>query len=248
MFSDSANIFLLASLTAVATGVGALPFLFLKDFSKSQMAVANAVAAGLMLSASFSLLAEGTNFSAWKTLLGALLGLLMVVEAHRVLLKQKGASYSIAGLPQADFKKILLIVGIMTVHSAAEGVSVGVSFGDTVEFGVLITLAIALHNIPEGLAIALILIPRGISVWKSAGWAVFTSLPQPLLAVPAFLLVTFFQPFLPIGLGLAAGAMIWMTFEELVPEALEGGSRSLVSVTMTLAILSFVLFQLVLNH
>ena len=151
-------------------------------------------------------------------------------------------------ISQADFRKILLILGVMTVHSAAEGVSVGVSFGDTTEFGVLVTLAIAIHNIPEGLAIALILIPRGISVWRSAGWAVFTSLPQPLLAVPAFLAVVYFTPFLPIGLGLAAGAMIWMTFEELVPEALEDGSRSLVAFTITLAILSFIFFQMALSH
>ncbi|MFB6249459.1 MAG: ZIP family metal transporter, partial [Salinibacter sp.] len=54
-----------------------------------------------------------------------------------------------------------------------------------------------------------------------AGWSIFTSLPQPLMALPAFLFVLVFEPFLPIGLGLAAGAMIWMVFAELVPDALE---------------------------
>ena len=178
MFPEPLTVFFLASLTAVATGLGALPFLMAKSFSKQQISLANALAAGLMLSASFALLYEGADFSVWKTLLGAVLGLLLVVFGHKFLENQDGDGYAIAGLPQADFKKILLILGIMTVHSAAEGVSVGVSFGDTLEFGTLITLAIALHNIPEGLAIALILIPRGVGVWRAAGWAVFTSLPD----------------------------------------------------------------------
>ncbi len=248
MFQESVDVFLLACITAIATGLGVLPFLFVEKLSKRQMAIANSLAAALMLSASFSLLDEGAEFSSWKTILGAVLGLMLVVLGNRILMKSGGADQTIEGVSQADFKKILFILGIMTVHSAAEGISVGVSFGNTVEFGVLVTVAIALHNIPEGLAIALILIPRGVSIWKSAAWAVFTSLPQPLLAVPAFLLMIVFKPFLPIGLGLAAGAMIWMTFEELVPEALEQGSRSLVAITMTLGVLSFVFFQLALSH
>ena len=103
-----------------------------------------------------------------------------------------------------------MIVGVMTVHSFTEGVGVGVAFGDGQALGVLIATAIAVHNIPEGLAISLVLVPRGITVLRAAGWSVFSSLPQPLMAVPAFLLVEWFRPVLPIGLGFAGGAMVWM--------------------------------------
>jgi zinc transporter ZupT len=123
-----------------------------------------------------------------------------------------------------------------------------VSFGGKDELGAIMTVAIAIHNIPEGLAIALVMIPRGIPLLTTAGWAVFSSLPQPLLAVPAFLLVSFFEPILPVGLGLAAGAMIWMVFEELVPDALEQGEGSVVSTTLVLSMISFVLFQVALGH
>ena len=109
----------------------------------------------------------------------------------------------------------------MTVHSAAEGVAVGAAFADGATLGLLIAVAIAVHNIPEGLAISLVLVPRGASVRAAAGWSIFSSLPQPLLAVPAFLFVDTFESILPAALGFAAGAMVWMVIRELLPEALE---------------------------
>ena len=96
--------------------------------------------------------------------------------------------------------------------------------------GLLITVAIAIHNIPEGLAISLVLVPRGTSVRAAAGWSIFSSLPQPLLAVPAFLFVNAFSSILPIGLGFAAGAMVWMVVGELLPEALAAAPRRVVAV------------------
>jgi zinc transporter ZupT len=72
----------------------------------------------------------------------------------------------------------------------------------------LIAIAIAVHNIPEGLAISLVLVPRGASVRSAAGWSIFSSLPQPLLAVPAYLFVEAFVGTLPAALGFAAGAMV----------------------------------------
>ena len=108
--------------------------------------------------------------------------------------------------------KALVIVAVMTVHSASEGVGVGVSYGGGERLGVLITIAIAVHNIPEGLAISLVLVPRGARVRSAAWWSVFSSLPQPLIAPFAFLFVESFKPVLPAGLGFAAGAMIWMVW------------------------------------
>jgi zinc transporter ZupT len=110
-----------------------------------------------------------------------------------------------------------------------------VSFAGSEGLGAFITTAIALHNVPEGLAIALVLVPRGTPVWKAAAWAVFTSLPQPLMAVPSFLFVEWARPLLPVGLGFAAGAMLWMVFAELVPDALERASARSVGAAVVLA-------------
>ena len=108
-------------------------------------------------------------------------------------------------------------------------------------------LAIAVHNIPEGLAISLVLVPRGVGWFRAALWSIFSSLPQPLMAVPAFLFVDAFRPLLPYGLGFAAGAMIWMVFSELMPDALEEASSNLITVVVTLSVVAMIAFQVLIR-
>jgi zinc transporter ZupT len=87
-----------------------------------------------------------------------------------------------------------------------------------------------------------------VSVARAGFWSIFSSLPQPLIAVPAFVLVTWFEPVLPLGLGLAAGAMIWMVVAELLPESYEGASsKSLVGTTVTVAVAVMVVLQWLLE-
>ncbi|GAA6757644.1 ZIP family metal transporter [Thermus oshimai] len=238
------TVFLYALLTAAATGLGALPFLFTRAVAQEHLGLANAAAAGLMLSASFGLVYEGVGYSLGRTLLGVLLGLGFILLAHRYL---QGREVSFGELSGLDARKALMVVGIMTLHSFAEGVGVGVSFGGGEALGVFITLAIAVHNIPEGLAISLVLVPRGVSVLMAAFWSVFSSLPQPLMAVPAFLFVELFRPALPVGLGFAAGAMIWMAVAEILPDALKEARAEGVATVLTLSVALMVAFQVLIG-
>lgn len=88
------------------------------------------------------------------------------------------------------------------------------------------------------------LVPRGTPVWKAALWAIFTSLPQPLMAAPAFIFVEWFRPMLPAELGLAAGAMIWMAFAELTPDALKKSTPASAAAVIVLAFTAMMFFQL----
>jgi zinc transporter, ZIP family len=240
------QVFLFALLTAVATGLGALPFIFVKNLTRRWLGASNAVAAGLMLAASFGLLYEGVDYGLLRTLLGALTGLVFIVVVRKILQRDEHPAV-FAQMNDMDARKALLIVGVMTLHSFTEGVGVGVSFGGGIGLGLFITLAIAVHNIPEGLAISLVLVPRGVGWSRAALWSVFSSLPQPLMAVPAFVFVETFRPLLPYGLGFAAGAMIWMVFSELIPDALEEASGNLVGIIITLSVLAMVAFQMLIR-
>lgn len=242
LFSDETKVFFYASLTAVATGAGALPFFFFRDLTRRWLGISNAVASGLMLAASFGLIYEGNEMDLWMTFWGIIVGLLFIILSQK-LLDRYNHKVTLKDLDSADSSKILLIIGIMTLHSFTEGVSVGVSFSGSLDLGIFITTAIAVHNIPEGLAISLVMIPRGSSPWKAVGWSIFSSIPQPLMAVPAFLFVEIFSKYLPMGLGFAAGAMIWMVFAELIPDALEDSSTSTVATTVTISVALMLVFQ-----
>ena len=87
----------------------------------------------------------------------------------------------------------------------------------------------------------------GTPARKAAGWSVFSSLPQPLLAVPAFLFVESFTSILPVALGFAAGAMVWMVLGELLPEALETAPARVVALAGGTAFVLMLGFQLLLS-
>lgn len=246
LFSPEANVFYYAMVTAIATGVGAIPFFFFKNLSHKWLGISNAVASGLMLAASFGLIFQGLSYNLWFTVIGILIGLIFIFVSHRFIDKFDD-NFALKNIDKADSSKILLIVAIMTLHSFTEGVSVGVSFSGSLHLGIYITTAIAIHNIPEGLAISLVLIPRGTSTWKAMWWSIFSSLPQPIMAVPAFLFVELFKQYLPMGLGFAGGAMIWMVFAELLPDALEDSEASVVATTVTISTTLMILFQALIN-
>ncbi len=238
------KVFIYALITALATGIGAIPFFFIKKISDSFLGKANAIAAGLMLSASYNLIFEGYREDEIMTLIGMVSGVVFVILADKWM--NRSFDIEVKDLVGAGSKKMLLFLGIMTVHSFAEGVSVGVSFANTLEFGIFIAIAIAVHNIPEGLAISLVMIPKGTSPIKAVGWSIFSSLPQPLMAIPAFLFVDTFREYLPLGLGLAAGAMIWMVFAELIPESLQKCEPHKIGFWVTVAILGMSAFQVLM--
>jgi zinc transporter ZupT len=239
------TVFLAALMTALATGLGALPLLFVRSAGRFVLGAANAVAAGVMLAASVSLSLQGVDRSLWRTAVGVSLGICFVLVTERYLRHDHG--HAMGSLRGEDARRALLIVGVMTVHSAAEGIGVGAAFADGSTLGLLITIAITVHNIPEGLAISLVLVPRGATVGAAAGWSIFSSLPQPLLAVPAFLFVDTFTSILPVGLGFAAGAMVWMVLGELLPEALETAPARVVTLAGGTAFALMLGFQLLLS-
>jgi zinc transporter ZupT len=213
-----ASVFVASLVTALTTGLGALPFLAVRGDARRWIGLADGLAAGCMIGASVGLALEGAGRSLAGTAIGVVGGTVLLAMTRSLVARMPVTA--IASQSRGIASRSLLVIAVMTIHSFAEGVGVGVAFGESRQLGLLIAAAIAVHNIPEGLAIALVLVPRGSSVWRAASWGVFTSAPQPLMAVPAFVFVGLFAGFLPVGLGFAAGAMLWLVASDLLPEAM----------------------------
>jgi ZIP family zinc transporter len=206
-----------STLTTITTGLGAMPFLCMRSDGPLIKSLSNSIAAGMMIAASMGLLMEGIEHSWQLCVFGCLLGLIFIWLSESFLEAHEDIKFGVLSGPSA--RKSLLFVIVMTMHSFSEGVGIGVSFSAAHSFGIYISVVLAVHNIPEGLAVALVLVPRGESVFKAGLWAIVTSLPQMIMAIPAFIFTNWFSPLLPLGLGFAGSTMVHVSIFELLPEA-----------------------------
>jgi len=232
MVKDALRVFAYGWLTCITTGIGAVPFMFIdaSKVSEKSLALANTVASGMMISASAGMLYEAHDHCGpgdWQLFVGLAAGALFIRISSQLLGNDEEAGVEAlheAILERKQWRKAMLIFTVMFCHSAAEGIAVGVAFDRHLgnkQFGLYISILLAVHNMPEGLAVALVLVPRGISAPMAAVIATLTSIPQPLLALVAFLFVDAFQSLLPVGLSFAAGAMVYVSLHELLSEASE---------------------------
>lgn len=108
------------------------------------------------------------------------MALLYLIYLNDDQLLERYGEVSMLDIKGADATKVILVIGIMTLHSFGEGSGVGVSFAGSkgLSQGILVTLAIAVHNIPEGLAVSMVLASRGVSPQNAMLWSIITSLPQ----------------------------------------------------------------------
>lgn len=211
----------LASLAAgLATGVGALPALLFKKATDRWLDAALGFAAGVMIAASmFGLLVPAFRLGGiWLTALGFVIGVAVLDGANQIIPHRHWMGGK-EGAPSTLRRSWLLLLA-MAIHNLPEGLAVGVSFGEEEgSAGFMIAAGIGLQNIPEGLAIAFPLIRDGHSRWRAVAYTTLTGLVEPVLALIGVTLVTIAKSVLPIGLAFAAGAMLYVVFQELIPES-----------------------------
>jgi ZIP family zinc transporter len=219
------NIILLGSLASflagLSTGVGALLILFFKDVSDRVLDVMLGFAAGVMLAASsFSLLVPALELSSiWVVSVGLAAGALILHLVDR-LTPHAHVWMGAEGPKSPRLSGLMLMILAITIHNFPEGMAVGVSFGGgDFNRGLLVSLAIGLQNIPEGLAVAFPLVREGYSRSRSLWVATLTGLVEPVGGLLGVALVSIAEPLLPWGLAFAAGAMIFVVSDEIIPES-----------------------------
>jgi ZIP family zinc transporter len=211
-------------LAGLATGLGALPALFFKEVSRKTLNTMLGGAAGVMLAATaFSLIVPGIQYGnkLWPGAGVYVVGAVFLVLADKWLPYEK---YLEEGETFDSLRKVWLFIAAIVMHNLPEGGAVGVSFGaGDWHNGVAIAIAIGLQNIPEGLAVAMPLVALGYRREQAVLIATLTGLIEPIGGFLGVALVSVFLPLLPIGMAIAAGAMLFVISDDIIPETQSRG-------------------------
>ncbi len=226
------------------TALGAATVFFTRRIDARILASMNGFAAGVMLAASYwSLLAPAIEMSAAGGLpiwappaAGLLLGAGFLALTDRVLPHlHPDLPPSAAEGPSTGWQRSVLLVSAITLHNIPEGLAIGVAFGAvaaglpaaTLSAAVALAIGIGLQNFPEGAAISLPLRADGLSRRRSFWWGQLSAAVEPVAAVLGAAAVLTFRPLLPYALAFAAGAMIFVVIEELIPASQRAGNTDL---------------------
>lgn len=230
--------------TWAMTALGAATVFAARDVSKRVLDTMLGFAAGVMIAASYwSLLApsiemsEGGNLPVWvPPAVGFLIGAIFLLGIDKVLphLHLGFPTEEAEGIKTSWRRSTLLVLAI-TLHNIPEGLAVGVAFGAvaaglpaaTLPAAIALAIGIGIQNFPEGLAVSMPLRREGMSRRRSFWYGQLSGLVEPIAGVIGAAAVILARPILPYALAFAAGAMIFVVIEELVPESQRGGHTDL---------------------
>ncbi len=236
--------FLATLFTWGVTALGAAMVFFFKEINKKILDAMLGFAAGVMIAASFwSLLSPAIELSEamglipWlPAVIGFLLGGVFLSGVDHLLPHlHLGANMSEAEGIHTTWKRSVLLVLAITLHNIPEGLAVGVGFGAVaagipsanLSGAIALAIGIGLQNFPEGAAVSIPLRREGLSRWKSFVYGQASGLVEPIAGLLGAALVLAMRPILPYALAFAAGAMIYVVAEEVLPEASRGSNGHL---------------------
>lgn len=238
--------------TWLLTAIGATAVFFKNRFSERSSDIMMGFAAGVMIAASFwSLLSpaiEILEFRGSVAWLGVAFGFLVGAGFLRIAdklmphLHPGFMELSAAEGPHTEWRRSTLLLSAMTIHNIPEGAALGIAFGalahntdlvaaSSISGAIALTLGIGLQNVPEGLAVAMPLRRMGRSKRRAFFFGQASALVEPVAAVAGAILVIQTAWILPYALAFAAGAMIFVAVEELIPESQSHGNTDLATMS-----------------
>lgn len=253
MFSDLQpyqQAFLATLFTWGMTALGAAIVFTTKNFNQKLLDGMLGFAGGVMIAASFwSLLAPALEMGAdgplpgWiPAAIGFLSGGLFLMLADKIIphLHPNTDISEAEGVHPERKRRSTLLVFAITLHNIPEGLAIGVAFGSigagfssaSVAGALALAIGIGIQNFPEGLAVSMPLRREGLSRRKSFFYGQLSGMVEPISAIIGALAVVFIEPLLPYALSFAAGAMIFVVAEEVIPSSQENGNKDLASLAL----------------
>lgn len=219
-----------SAIAGLCTGIGALPVLFVHRITPHAQGVLLGFGAGVMLAATaFSLIIPGLEaaspdqsqpvYAASLVTLGIGLGGAFLWFSHQHFPHEhffKGRE----GSDLLNLKRVWLFIIAITIHNFPEGLAVGVGFGaGDAANGAALAIGIGLQNMPEGLVVALSLLSERYTRRAALAISLLTGLVEPIGGLIGVAAVSIAQPILPVAMGFAAGAMLFVVCDEIIPES-----------------------------
>ena len=260
-FNPVTQAFIATMFTWAVTALGAALVFFFKEINRKVLNGMLGFAAGVMMAASFwSLLAPGIEMAEelgqvpWLTAaIGFLSGAIFLFAVDKILPHlHSGLDTSKAEGIKTDWQRSILLVLAITLHNIPEGLAVGVAFGAvasgvpsaSVAGAVALALGIGLQNFPEGAAVSIPLRREGLSRGKAFLYGQASGIVEPISGVIGAIAVIAMRPMLPYALSFAAGAMIYVVVEELIPEGSREGNGAHSDITTMGCILGFAVMMI----
>ena len=240
---------LISTAAGLATGLGAIPVILFKNIPENIHDALLGFAAGIMLAAaSFSLLVPALEMGSLAEVLLGLAAASAFVFGIEKLIPHLHPHFGKKAPADMGLEKGLLMAVAVTLHNFPEGLAVGVGLASgTDNIGVLLALAIAAQNIPEGLAVAAPIADSGLSWFKVLGLTLLSGLAEPIAAVVGMTLCAFSQSVLPFGLAFAAGAMIYVVSDQIIPECHSNGNETQATFGVLTGIIAMLALQKLLG-
>lgn len=230
------------------TALGAATVFFVKSVNRKLLDSMMGFAAGVMIAASYwSLLAPAIEMSKGGALpiwapatIGFLSGGLFLGVLDKILPHLHfGLPLKKAEGPRTTWQRSVLLLLAITLHNIPEGLAVGVAFGAvaanlpsaTLPAAIALAIGIGIQNFPEGVAVSLPLRGEGFSRLRSFWYGQLSAAVEPVAAIIGASAVLLFRPLLPYALSFAAGAMIFVVIEELIPESQNNGNTDLATLS-----------------
>lgn len=234
------TVLLYSSIAAGAAAIGALPLIGRTTVPAAWIGWANAIAGGLMLGSAYALSEVGVDTSPIAAAVGALIGITFTYATHRISdtedldLNRQQESDPTYG------SKVLLT---SFLHSASEGVAIGIAMVVDLRFGIFMAVAIAVHNIPEATILCAVLRGRGVGLGTATLLSVAMNSGQVLLSVVVYAVVSAAPQLTPGVLGFGVGTLVYLVLVELLPESYREAGPTTIAVLTSLAMGALILLH-----
>ena len=214
----------------IATSLGAMAVLLLKKLDGHRYSFLLAFSGGVMAYSAVEMLTESHHAAGdIGVLAGFMAGVVALMISERLLphvhmhLKKKELTDS--------KKKAVLIAGSIGLHNIPEGLAIATAFASSATLGWFVTTSIALQDIPEGALVSAPLAAYGVNKKDSLFYGILSGLAEGIAAIAGFLFLNFFSNLVPVALAFSAGAMVYVVFVELLPDAMQDGKERIATIS-----------------